>query len=498
MATIDFTDMQGLVRFGHGRLKAAEFLLCEVTDAAAARAWLAAAPVTTAEHLETPPRTALQLAFTAAGLEALGLEPQVLAMFPQPFLAGMAGEDSRSRRLGDVGPNDPANWQWGRPAPHLLLMLYAEEGGLDAFKEEVLGAAFAAAFTVTHSLPTSTLRGREPFGFVDGISEPKIDWDQSFTTALHSRLDYANLLAPGEVVLGYANEYQEVTPRPLVGGEVPGADRLAEAQDAPGRRDLGLNGSYLVLRQLQQDVRGFWRFVDKAAGHDPERREALAAAMVGRHRDGTPLIRDERTVPGGRPGNNFTFDDDVDGQLCPVGAHIRRANPRTGDHPPGVQGFWAWLFSTLGFRRRQDGLKGRHDLVASTRFHRLVRRGREYGSILPVEEALGPGPDEAGAGEERGLHFICLCANLVRQFEFVQNAWIASARFDGLRGEADPLLGNRVPLEGDVATDAFSMPQVSGVTERVRGLPVFVTVKGGAYFFLPGIRALRFIASRSG
>jgi deferrochelatase/peroxidase EfeB len=279
---------------------------------------------------------------------------------------------------------------------------------------------------------------------------------------------------------------------------VPGADRLPEARDAPGRRDLGLNGSYLVLRQLQQDVRGFWRFVDKAAGHDPEGREALAAAMVGRHRDGTPLIRDERKIPGGRPGNNFTFDDDVDGQLCPVGTHIRRANPRTGDHPPGVRGFWAWLFSTLGFRRRQDGLEGRHDLVASTRFHRLVRRGREYGSILPVEEALGPGPDEAGAGEERGLHFICLCANLVRQFEFVQNAWIASARFDGLRGESDPLLGNRVPLEGGVETDGFNMRRVSGVTERVRGLPVFVTVKGGAYFFLPGIRALRFIASRTG
>jgi deferrochelatase/peroxidase EfeB len=498
MPTIDFTDIQGLVRFGHGRLKAAAFLLLEVADAAAARAWLLTAPVTTAEYLETPPRSALQVALSASGLRALGVEPEIVAGFPQPFLAGMAGEASRSRRLGDIGPNDPANWQWGRSEPHLLVMLYALEGELDALESAVLGADFERGFTVVRRLPTSTLRGREPFGFVDGISEPKIDWDESFTTALHSRLDYANLLAPGEVVLGYANEYQEVTPRPLVERDVSGAELLPEARDAAGRRDLGINGSFLVLRQLHQDVRGFWRFVDAAAGHDPEKREALATAMVGRRRDGTPLIRDERRIPGGRAGNDFTFDDDVDGRVCPIGAHIRRANPRTGDHPPGVRGFWAWLLSTLGFRRREDGLQGRHDLVASTRFHRLVRRGREYGSVLPIEAALESGPDEAAANEERGLHFICLCANLMRQFEFVQNAWIASARFDGLRGETDPLLGNREPLAGGIRTDGFTRPQVSGVTERVEGLPVFVTVKGGAYFFLPGIRALRFIASRGG
>ena len=101
-----------------------------------------------------------------------------------------------------------------------------------------------------------------------------------------------------------------------------------------------------------------------------------------------------------------------------------------------------------------------------------------------------------GDSEERGLHFICLCANLVRQFEFVQNAWISVAKFDGLFGEADPLLGNREPIAGGIDTDQFSMPQASGVTKRLEGLPPFVRVRGGAYFFMPGIRALRFIASR--
>ena len=491
ITAIDFADMQGLIRFGHGRLRDAEFLLLDIADVAAARAWLGSAPVTTAEWLEAPPTTALQLAFTPGGLRALGLEPGILAQFPQPFLAGMAGEESRSRRLGDTGPNDPADWHWGRPEPHALLLLYAEPGELDAFKAQVLGATFDRAFTLIRSLPTNTARGIEPFGFADGISEPVIDWEQNLTTALHSRLDYANLLAPGEVVLGHANEYGEITPRPFVDADVRGAEDLPEATDAPDRRDLGLNGTYLVLRQLHQDVRGFWQFLDRAAGGDAERRETLATAMVGRHRDGRALIADGGEIPGGRPGNSFTYDDDIDGQICPIGAHIRRANPRTGDHPPGVEGFWPWLLSTLGLRRRRDGLTGRHDLVASARFHRLVRRGREYGSVLSLEEAL-----EAGPEEERGLHFICLCANLTRQFEFVQNAWMSGAKFDGLLGEADPLLGNREPLEGGIATDRFSLPQPSGVTERLEGLPPFVTVRGGAYFFMPGIRALRFIANR--
>lgn len=484
---VDFADMQGLVRFGHGRLQGAEFLLLDVVEAGAARAWLRQAPVTTAEWRDPPPDIALQVAFTASGLRVLGLAPEIVEQFDQPFLFGMAGEESRSRRLGDVGANDPAEWHWGRPEPHVLLMLYAPPGELDALKAHTLADPFGHAFRIQHRLPTNTVRGIEPFGFVDGISDPKIDWDQAFTTDRHRRLDYANLLAPGEVLLGYRNEYGEITPRPLV--DAAAAPDLPPAVDAPDRRDLGLNGCYLVLRQLHQDVRGFWQFADRAADGDAAGREALARCMVGRHRDGTPLIADARGIPGGRTGNDFTYDGDPDGLTCPIGAHIRRANPRTGDHPPGVSGFLSWLLSTLGFRRRPDKQPGRHDLIASTRFHRLVRRGREYGDVISPEEALQPGPEA-----ERGIHFVCLCANIVRQFEFVQNAWIAAPKFDGLHAEADPLLGNREPLEGGLRTDRFGVPREAGPTRRIEALPRFVTVRGGAYFFLPGIRALRFIA----
>ncbi len=140
----------------------------------------------------------------------------------------------------------------------------------------------------------------------------------------------------------------------------------------------------------------------------------------------------------------------------------------------------------LGF-----GIPGpRSDLVAAVRFHRILRCGREYGSFLTQEDALRPAATE----EDRGLRFICLNANITRQFEFVQNAWLARTKFDGLTGESDPLLGNREPIPGCPATDTYSIPQPGSVAKRLTRLPQFVTVRGGAYFFLPGIRALRYLS----
>ena len=125
------------------------------------------------------------------------------------------------------------------------------------------------------------------------------------------------------------------------------------------------------------------------------------------------------------------------------------------------------------------------------RLHRILRRGREYGSEVKPEEALSPAsPNES----DRGLHFICLNANISRQFEFLQNAWIVNTKFSGLTGESDPLLGTRVTLPGCPVTDGFTRPQENGVAQQVSGLPQFVTVRGGAYFFLPSLRALRYFA----
>ena len=131
------------------------------------------------------------------------------------------------------------------------------------------------------------------------------------------------------------------------------------------------------------------------------------------------------------------------------------------------------------------------DLVASTRFHRLLRRGRKYGDAAAARRC----GDGSSPGAEAGLHFICLAANIKRQFEFVQSAWLVGSKFAGLTGESDPMLGHRLPDPGDSPTDGFSMPQADGPDCRLSGLPQFVTVLGGAYFFLPGIRALRYLAT---
>ena len=189
-----------------------------------------------------------------------------------------------------------------------------------------------------------------------------------------------------------------------------------------------------------------------------------------------------------KPGeNDFLHDKDPLGHSCPVGAHVRRANPRTGDFPPGVSGIISRLLRTLGFCRRHP----HEDLISSARFHRLLRRGRTYGPALTPEKAVAKNARKA----ERGLHFICLGANILRQFEFVQHAWLMQSKFAGLAGESDPLLGNREPLHGGEPTDRFSQPQQGAPAICQQGLPQFVSVRGGGYFFMPGLKALRFIAT---
>ncbi|MDN5869781.1 MAG: hypothetical protein L0H73_03525 [Nitrococcus sp.] len=493
---VDFADVQGLVRFGHRQLSEASFLLLDIADCDAAKRWLQSAPVTSALMAHPPPDTALQVAFTCHGLKALGVAAEFVGQFSDPFIAGMAGEENRSRRLGDVGRNAPSAWAWGgslETMPHLIAMLYARPGGLEAWEEAIKGEHWAAAFRVQARLPTATLGELEPFGFADGISQPRLDWRRERSRGGKDQLAYANVITLGEVLLGYPNEYGRYTRRPLIDVALdPRAADLSPAEDRPSRRDLGRNGTYLVLRQLHQDVRGFWRCLDQESDSDPKRRERLARAMVGRTRAGVPLVAlDHDWIEGVGPdrediaANNFTFAADPHGEHCPFGAHIRRANPRTGDLPDGSTGVVVRLLRMLGFRRGSF----RDDLIASSRLHRLVRRGRAYGSRLSPQEALQPGGADE---EERGLQFFCLGANLSRQFEFVQNAWIQSTKFAGLSAETDPLLGNREL--GGLAADRFSRPQPGHPARRITGMPRFVTVRGGAYFFLPGIRALRYLA----
>ncbi len=492
---LDYGDVQGLVRFGYGKMKEASYVHLRVRDAAAARAWLREAPVTSALALTPVPPTALQVAFTAPGLAALGVAPAVLAGFAAEFLAGMA-EENRARRLGDIGSNAPSQWEWGHAAasvPHVMVMFFAEPGRLQAFVQDTKGSAWNAAFEEQRWLGTAHLDGIEPFGFADGISQPQIDWERQ-RDVTRPQLDYSNVVALGEFLLGYPNEYDKYTNRPLLESDGAAANGLLAAEDAPEKKDLGRNGTYLVMRQLRQDVRRFWQFVNQEAGGNSAAADQLGAALVGRTRTGDPLVPvQEQAIPGIGPDpqqirqNQFTFATDPRGVACPFGAHVRRENPRNADYPGRPTGL-AKLITMLGF-----GPRGfRDDLMSPVRFHRILRRGREYGPGLSPGDALAAAPPD---DPQRGLHFICLNANISRQFEFLQNAWTANTKFSGLSGENDPLVGNREPIPGDPFAGDFTIPQAGGLRRRVSGLPQFVTVRGGAYFFLPSLRALRYFAT---
>ncbi len=489
----DYADVQGLVRFGYGHMTSASYALVKIKDAVAAKSWLRSAPVTSSVATKPPPSTALNIAFTAPGLRALGISESVIAGFSHEFRGGIA-EESRARQLGDVGNNAPSTWAWGDYGcePHAVVMFFGEPAQFGSFVQSAKGNAWRDAFDEIASLGTSDLDGVEPFGFTDGISQPQIDWQRQ-RNVTSPQLDYTNVVALGEFLLGYPNEYNKYTDRPLLEAASTSAD-LLRAEDAPDKKDIGRNGTYLVMRQLQQDVRGFWQFVHRASGGNAAEAETLAASFVGRTRGGDPLVPiQKQPIPGIDQSdpkqvskNQFTYSENVSGAHCPFGAHIHRTNPRNADYPGRPMGLKK-LITMLGF-----GPKGfRDDLMSPVRFHRILRRGREYGSEVKPEEALSPAPPNES---ERGLHFICLNANISRQFEFLQNAWIVNTKFSGLTGESDPLLGNREAIAGCPATQGFTRPQENGVAQHVSGLPQFVTVRGGAYFFLPSLRALRYFA----
>jgi deferrochelatase/peroxidase EfeB len=488
---VDFADVQGLVRYEYGRLKEACYFVANIKDPASARAWLANHKFTSAADSWSRDQ-ALQVAFTFVGLQNLGISQQIQEGFPTDFRSGMTGDEARSRRLGDVGCNDPKKWIWGGPGnvPHVLIALFAKtRPELEALKTKIMDQLWANAFhEPSLCLPTSNMDDHEPFGFADGLSQPSPDWQRR--ESAHDPRKYTNISALGEFLLGYPNEYGLYTDRPLVSRKDDPKDILLPAEDAPDRKDFVRNGTYLVMRDLEQDVAGFWKYVEGQTG--PTKGKPLAEAMVGRTMEGEPLVKERLSIPGvkddDKPINGFTYSKEPNGTLCPFGAHIRRANPRTADLPDGTT-WLSFLWRMFGFGGGSDV---RYDLLESVRFHRILRRGREYGPPVTPEAALKEEVPPAGG---RGLRFICLNANILRQFEFLQNSWIANPRFDGLE-EADPLLGNRKKLCAGGDTDTFTWPQASGINRRYEGLPAFVTVHGGAYFFMPGLRALRYICNQ--
>lgn len=455
--TLDLRDMQGLLARGYGGLPEATYLVVSVDAPAAARRALRELAGRVTDAQRAPSDHAVNLALTAGGLLVLTGATSLHPGFAEPFADGMTSP-YRNRILGDVEDDDPAGWEWGGPGTdpvHLLLLLFGRDPDvLAALVQRVTGALAAGGMRVLKRLETDTLSDREHFGFRDGISQPTVE-------GLSRAQDQHDPVRAGEFVLGYVNEYGQRTYRPrLSPAEDP--DRLLPCDpDAPGTPDLGRNGTYLVLRQLRQDVRGFWDHLDRASAGpdgapDRARRDLLAAKLVGRWPSGAPVtLAPDRDAPWLADANDFGYQtQDELGTRCPIGAHVRRTNPRDSLEPgPGTP-------RSLEVNRR----------------HRLLRRGRTY----------------SGADGERGVHFICLGANLARQYEFVQHSWVNNPAFNGLTDSTDPLVG---PRHGGGST--FCEP-AAPLRRRHQGLPQFVHVRGGAYFFLPGISALSHLLAEPG
>lgn len=485
----DARDTQALVKTGFDNL-GCSLLLLRIEQAASARVWLRGqignvASMGEVGHDKPPIEQTLQIALSAAGLRALGCQ-DALDQFAPEFTASLVDTPNRSQRLGDIASNAPENWLWGvgEREPHVLLMVFAGKDQITTVSADLQNAALASGLSLVQSLATSDMNGFEPFGFKDGVSQPGIDWNGTRNIGSSADMDYHNRIAIGEFLLGYRNEYGLYSERPLLPADTQNAQSLPMAEDQPNQRDLGRNSSFLVLRQLQQDVNGFWRWAYQETKGSDALATSLAEAMVGRHKSGEPFSdlghQQIAGVDTAKPRNDFTYTKDRPGQVCPVGAHVRRANPRTGDYPDGRTGLLKKLLALLGLTGKAED-----DRIASARFHRLLRRGREYGSALPAADAA-----YSSGATDTGLHFICLNASLARQFEFIQGAWLANAKFAGMSNEQDPLLGNRQPFPATQTTDRFTRPQAEGPCRVASGLPQFITVRGGAYFLLPGLQAL--------
>ena len=445
--TMRLDEIQTLLFTGYGSLVGARVLLLEAREAPAARGALTGLRVQFGRPTN-PVQRATQIAFTPRGLARLGLSRSALATFPFAFTEPVVDEH-RQRALGDRGANAPSRWDWSGDRIDAALFLYAgDDDRVETLATEV-EAQLAPGFGLVRKLDTTALSGnREHFGFRDGLSQPAI-------LELPERTPPDDAIAAGELLLGYPDETGELPPSPR-----------------DGELDLGRDGTFLVLRQLAQDVGGFWRELRDRAGDDAGA-VWLASKMLGRWPDGTPVGREG---PGGPPEPDPraapSFRGDPHGLAIPKGAHIRRANPRDALlRDPGAS-------------------------LAKVKRHRILRRGRTYGRPAPAEaypeglavtaHAADPAPLDA----DRGLLFVCLCADLSRQFEMVQQTWLNNAKHDGLFDEVCPIAAGR-ELRADGGH--FTVPR-EPLRRRIRKWGQFVTVKGSAYFFLPGRTALRHLA----
>jgi Dyp-type peroxidase family len=437
-------DIQGNVICGYGT-GFARYLFATVVDSSSARRWLAGTVgrVTFNASWEAArPEHTLNIGFTYGGLVALGVPASTFDGL-EAFSQGMP---ARAAALGDLGANHVAHWQAGLQDPHVVVVVTAwERARLEpaAAELEAQLADPGSGLRVDLAQEAAILpEAREHFGFGDGFSQPAIagaDTGPRHGEGTLTKWRRWRELALGEFILGHTDE----------GGLKPPAPAGPLGQDA----------TFMVVRKLEQDVAGFRAFAREQAQRFGRDEAWIAAKMVGRWQNGSPLARyPDRPGPSANENrdtiNQFRYGEDPRGIACPLGAHVRRSNPR----------------DALGWEGRP------------TQRHRMLRRGMSYGPPLP-DGAYEPD------GRERGLMFVCYQASIERQFEFVQQQWLGDGNVFGLSGDRDPLAAG---VGGD---DGGGRMVIQGSPPLfLSGLPRFVTMRGGGYFLLPGRPGLQALA----
>jgi deferrochelatase/peroxidase EfeB len=498
---IETADVPTIVFGGLSNHPSAACLVLELPDELyAARQWLKGIETHITFGESPPPDRVNILALSASGLKKLGLSDETRAMFPMAFLQGMA-HPTRSAMLADTGDDKPSTWLWGggADAPDAAILSYAiDDATLAGSVRMIEDSIGASRGRVAHKITLATRPKPDPndrrsrfapeaFGFADGTSQPVIRGTKRWMR----EADKIHTVEPGEFLLGYPDNRGFMPPSPTVRATADPNNLLTvifprhsdavrqpdfSESGANADRDFGRSGTFLVIRQLEQHVKVFNDYLDSAAAthasHPGVPKELktpqqiahwIGAKMVGRWRDGTSLVRFPHRPGSGwngerdvEPDNEFLFGkEDPQGQRCPFGSHMRRSNPR------------------------ESAVPGSDEQLAIVNRHRILRMGRGF-------NAKGSGDPEA---QHPGLLFMCLNGDIERQFEFIQQTWVMALQFHGLENEVDPILGR-----GGEMTGRLTIPTPEGPL-LLRGIKDFVRVRGGAYFFIPGKRALHYLCS---
>ena len=408
-------------------------------DSAGARAWLSAIKDTV--HSAAAMRATVDkdkrwvtVAFTWKGLRALGLDEASLSSFPEEFKQGMP---ARAEMLGDTGVNAPGHWVGGLTSPdlHAVAILFARD------EPERLRCVDE------HDKLVAACKGVKVLSVLDLNASPPFNY-------AHDHFGYRDRLSQ-PVIAGSGEEPTPGSGAPLKAGEfiLGYPDEFGVTAVNPQPKMLARNGSYMAYRRLEEHVGKFREFL-RQHGDTPEEQELIAAKLMGRWRSGAPLVlspdKDDPALAADMQRNNdFNYGEmDPHGYAVPLGSHARRMNPR--------------------------------DTAANINRRRMIRRGATYGPALP-----DGAPDD---GVERGIAAFVICGSLIRQFEFAQNVWANDRNFHELGNERDPIIG------AQDGTLEYKIPK-RPIRKKIVGLPAFTTLKGGAYFFLPGLKALGYLAS---